>query len=123
MAGKRLYSPSVLIDSVEYKCFARSVALEAGDFINFCEQEWTFTAEIELGYGAAETWNLLNALSDTVVSVVLKPEDSTTTESNPAATFDIRMPAPSFMTDSERGERMTYDLEMLTEAEPVFSTS
>ena len=123
MAGKRLYSPSILIDSVEYKCFARTVSLEAGDYINFCEQEWTFNAELELGYGAAETWNLLDALADTVVSVVLKPEDSTAAATNPSATFSIRMPAPSFMTDSDRGERMTYSLETLTEAEPVFATS
>jgi hypothetical protein len=123
MAGKRLYSPSILIDSVEYKCFSRTVSLEAGDYINFCEQEWTFNASIELGYGAAETWNLLVANADSVVAVVLKPEDTTATVTNPSATFSIRMPAPSFMTDSARGERMTYDLETLTEAEPVFATS
>ena len=123
MAGKRLYSPSILIDSVEYKCFARTVSLEAGDYINMCEQDWTFSAEIELGYGAAETWNLLDANADSVVAVVLKPEDATAAATNPSATFSIRMPAPSFMVDSSRGERMVYDLEALTEAEPVFATS
>jgi hypothetical protein len=122
MAGKRLYAPSILINSVEYKCFARTVSLEAGDYINFCEQEWTFSAELELGYGATETWNLLDALADTVVPVVLKPETASVAATNPTATFSIRMPAPSFMTDSSRGERMTYSLETLTEAEPVFAT-
>jgi hypothetical protein len=120
MAGKRLYAPSILIDEVEYKCKARSVSLEPGDHINFCEQEWTFTAEIELGYGVAESWNLLHALQDTIVDVVLKPEDSGVAATNPAAAFQIRMPSVPFMTGAARGERMTFSLEITTEAAPVF---
>ena len=123
MAGKRLYAPSILIDAVEYKCFARSVSLEPGDYINFCEQEWTFSAELELGYGAAETWNLLNANADTVVNVVLKPEDDTVSATNPSASFSIRMPSVGFMTSSTRGDRQVMTLEERTEAVPVFATA
>ena len=117
--AKRLYSPSILIDSVEYKCKARSVSLEPGDYINFCEQEWTFNAEIELGYGATESWNLLSALADTTVDVVLKPEDVTVAAGNPSATFQIRMPSIPFMPSTGRGDRMVITIEAMTEAEPV----
>lgn len=123
MAAKRLYSPSILIDSVEYKCKARSVSLEPGDYINFCEQEWMFMAEIELGYGATESWNLLSALNDTLVDVVLKPEDAAVSESNPSSTFQFRMPAIPFMPSTSRGDRMVITLEGRTEAPPVDATS
>jgi hypothetical protein len=123
MAGKRIYSPSILIDSVEYKCMSRSVSLEPGDYINFCEQDWTFSAEIELGYGTSESWNLLEANADTIVSVVVKPEDATTAETNPSATFSIRLPSVAFMTSTTRGDRQIMTLEARTEAAPVFATS
>ena len=117
--AKRLYAPSILINSVEYKCKGRSVSLEPGGYINFCEQEWTFAAQIELGYGAAESWNLLSALADTLVDVVLKPEDATVAAGNPSATFQIRMPSIPFMPSTTRGDRMVIDISVLTEAEPV----
>lgn len=123
MSAKRLYAPSILINSVEYQCKARSVSLEPGDWINFCEQEWTFAAEIELGYGSGESWTLLEALENTATTVVLKPENSTTTTTNPAATFSIRVPAVPFMTAAARGERMIIPLEVVTEAAPVFATT
>lgn len=122
MAAKRVYQPSILIDSVEYKCKVRSVSLTPGDFINFCEQEWLFEAEIEIGYGASESWTLLNALRNTIVDVVLKPEDAAAAAGNPSATFQITMPAITFMDTSERGARQTIPLSVVTEAEPVFST-
>jgi len=121
MAGKRVYAPSILIDSVEYKCFANSVTLEPGDYINFCEQEWNFSAAIELGYGASDTWNLLIALADTTIEVVLKPEDAAVAATNPSATFNFRVPSVSFMTGSSRGDRQMFTLEGRTESEPVFA--
>lgn len=123
MAAKRIYAPSILIDSVEYKCFAQSVTLSAGDYINFCEQEWEFAADIEIGYGATDTWNLLDAIADTEVTVVLKPEDAAVAAGNPSATFQFRMPSPDFMTGSSRGDRQVFSLSGMTEAEPVFATS
>lgn len=123
MSAKRLYAPSILIDSVEYKCKARSVTLEPGDHINFCEQEWTFNAEIEIGYGTGESWTLLEALQDTVVDVVLKPEDAAVGVANPTATFEIRVPAIPFMTGASRGDRQTFNLEVMTEAAPVTATT
>lgn len=122
MAAKRVYQPSILIDSVEYKCKVRSVSLTPADFINFCEQEWTFEAEIEVGYGTAETWTLLNALRNEIVNVVLKPEDDTVAAGNPSASFQITMPAIPFMDASERGARQTMALSVVTETEPVFSS-
>lgn len=121
--AKRLYAPSILINSVEYKCMARSVALEPGDWINYCEQEWTFSAEIEIGYGTSETWTLLEALENQTAAVVLKPEDATVAIDNPSASFTIRVPAVPFMTAVARGERMVIPLEVVTEAAPVFATT
>ncbi len=121
MSAKRLYKPSILLNAVEYQCKIRSVSLEPGEHINYCEQEWTFSAEIELGYGAAESWTLLNALRDTIVPVVLKPEDAVVGATNPSATFQIRMPAVPFITSAPKNDRMTFTLESTTEAEPVFA--
>ena len=123
MAAKRLYSPSILINSIEYKCKARSVSLEPSDWINFCEQEWTFSAEIEIGYGSGESWTLLQALANTLTSVTIKAEDSTVTATNPAAAFQIRVPSVPFVTAAARGERMIIPLEVVTEAAPVFTTT
>lgn len=123
MSGKRIYSPSILINSVEYKCRARSVSLTPGAYINFCEPEWTFEAELELGYGSAALWNVLEALEDTIVTVVLKPEDATTAAGNPAATFSIRMPPIPFLTSATRGDRMTFSLTAMAEAVPTFAVS
>lgn len=121
MAAKRIYQPSVLIDSVEYKCKARSVKLTPGDWINYCEQEWTFEADIEIGYGVSESWTDLDALRNTIVSVVLKPEDAVIGAGNPEATFQITMPAIPFMDSSDRGERQVISLSVLTESEPVIA--
>jgi hypothetical protein len=123
MAAKRLYSPSILIDSVEYKAKARSVSLEPGDYINFGEPEWTFGAEIELGYGTDQAYTDLAALENTLVDVVLKPEDTTVGASNPTATFQIRMSPIPFLTSVARGDRMTVSISVVTEAAPVIATS
>lgn len=123
MSAKRLYAPSIDIDGNEFKCLVQSVGLEPGAWINFCEQEWTFTAAIELGYGASDSWNILNAMADTIVTVTLKPEDDAVAVTNPGATFDIRMPSPSFMVATQRGNRMVFNLSVTTEAAPVFATA
>jgi hypothetical protein len=123
MAAPRIYEPSILIDSVEYKTKARSVLLEPGDYINFGEPEWTFGAEIELGYGVAESHTLLQALENTLVDVVLKFADATVGATNPTATFQIRMPAIPFLTGASRGDRQTVSISVVTEAAPVIATS
>lgn len=117
----RIIKPSISIDGVEYKCKSRSVDLVPGDQVNFCEQEWTCTVEVELTYGATGSWATLNALRDTVVTVVLSPSDATAgTADNPSATFDAMIPAIPFMSGATRGERQTFSLELVSEAEPVF---
>ena len=123
MSAKRLYAPSILINSVEYQCKARSVSLEPGDWINMCEQDWTFSAELEIGYGSGESWTLLEALENTLTTVILKPEADTVTATNPSATFSIRVPAVPFMTSVARGERMIIPLDVLTEAALVFAVT
>lgn len=121
MSAKRLYAPSILIDDVEYKCKAKSVSLVPGDYVNFCEPEWTFSAVIELGYAVAGTWNTLSALENTEVEVVLKPEDATTASTNPAATFSIRVPPIPFLTGEDRGTRQSMTFEAVALDVPVFA--
>ena len=123
MGAKRLFSPSILIDAVEYQAKARSVSLEPGAKINFGEYEYTFTAEIELGYGTGESHTTLAALEGTIVDVVLKPEDATVGAGNPSATFQIRVPAVPFITAAAIGDRMTVAMSVVTEAPPVTATS
>ena len=124
MAAKRIYSPSILINSVQYKCKARSVTLEPnGTALNFCEDEFDFSAEIELGYGTGESWTLLSALAKTIVDVVLKPEDADVAAANPSATFQFRVPSVSFMLSATRGDRQIMTLSGPTETEPVYATT
>jgi hypothetical protein len=122
MANKRLYQPSILIDSVEYRAKAGSVKLEPGDYHNFSEEEFTFEADIQLDYAVAGSWNLLYALAGTLVDVVLKPDSASVAVTNPTATFQIRMPSPTFM-DGARGDRQSFALSAMTEEVPVFATS
>jgi hypothetical protein len=122
MANKRLYQPSILMDSVEYRVKADSIKLEPGDYINFSEEEWTLEVTILLDYAAAGSWNLLYALAGTLVDVVLKIDDASVAVTNPTATFQIRMPSPTFM-DGARGDRQSFGLIAMTEEVPVFATS
>jgi hypothetical protein len=123
MAAPRIYEPSILINSVEYKTKARSVSLVPGDYLNFGEPEWTFSCEIELGYGTGESHTDLAALENTLVDIVLKIVDASVAASNPSETFQIRMPPISFMTGGARGERQTIDLSAITEAVPALAYS
>lgn len=123
MAAKRIIKPSISIGGTEFKCSGRSATLEPGDFINYCEQEWTFEVELELSYGATGTWTLLDAMRDTEQEVILSPSDGAVSADNPSATFDAVIPAIPFMSDATRGERMTMTLTLTSEGEPVFATS
>ena len=123
MAGYRINKPSISIDGVEYKCMSRSASLVPGDDLNFCEKEWTASFDIEVSYGTDGSWTKLNALRDTIVEVILSPSDGTISDSNPSATFDAHIPAIPFMSGAEKGGRMTFLLELMSEAEPVFATS
>jgi hypothetical protein len=123
VSGKRIYNPTVTIGGTEFKCMTRTVELTPGDFTTFCEQDWSCTVEIEVSYGAAGSWNVLNGFRDTLQTVVIKPEDAATSVTNPAATFTARIPAVPFVTGAGRGEKMTMSLELMAEAEPVFATT
>lgn len=121
MAGKKIIKPSISIGGQEFKCMSRTVSLEPGDFINFCEQEWTASIDIEISYGPGGSWTILDGFRDTVQTVILSPSDGVISEDNPQATFEAEIPAVPFMTGAERGERMTFTLELTAESEPVFN--
>lgn len=118
----RIIKPSISIGGTEFKCMSRIVSLEPGDTINFCEQEWTLSVDVELAYGAGESHTVLDGFRDTVQTVILSPSDSAVSVSNPSATFDAMIPAIPFMSGAERGERQVFTLELVAEAEPVLAT-
>lgn len=118
---KKIIRPSLTIDGVEFKCMSRTVTLEPGDPINFCEDEWTLTVEVELWYGDGGSWNVLDAMRDELKTFVLSPSDGAVSEENPQATFDAIVPAIPFMSGATRDERQVFTLELVTESEPVFT--
>lgn len=121
MAGYRIIQPKLTIDGDDFKCLSKTAELVPGERINFCENEWTVTLEVELSYAATTgSWNLLNALRDTVVEIVIAPADAVAAATNPTATFDARIPPIPLMMGAEYGSRMTFSLELTSEGEPVF---
>lgn len=119
----RIIKPSIDIGGTEFKCMSRSVELVPGDFRNFCEREWMCTVEVELTYGAAESWTVLDAFRDTTQTVVVSPSDGAVAASNPSATFTANIPAIPFMSGATRGERQTFILELVSDSEPVFAVT
>jgi hypothetical protein len=117
---KKIIRPSLTIGGVEFKCMSRQVTLEPGDAINFCEDEWTLSVEVELWYGEGGSWNELDAMRDTLVEFVLSPSDGAISAENPQATFEAMVPAIPFMSGAQRDQRQTFTLDIVTESEPVF---
>ena len=123
--------------ALDLSCPARSLALTPSDSsIDISTQcspgatapgitTWTFTAELLNSYDAVDEdgtglWNQLEPLAKTLVQVAVKPADAATDSTNPTATFDARIPAIPLMMGAEYGSRMTFDLELTSEGEPVF---
>lgn len=121
MAGRRILKPSISIGGTEFKCHSRSISFEPGEWLNFCEREWTLTIELELNYGTLGSWNQLEAMFDTEQEVILSPSDGAISEDNPQATFDAIVNPIPFMSSAQRGERQVVTVELVAETEPVFS--
>ncbi len=136
--------PSVVIDSIEFKCAARSAMLDADDdevsIATFCNPkgtrpgatDWTAEFTLALTYGDSAqpatdddgTWNQLNAMRKQKKTVVIKPSDGAVTDQNPSATFEAYIPTIPFIdgevaaTDSQE-----FDLVLSPIGDPVFATS
>lgn len=123
MAGKRITKPSLTIGGTEFKCMSRSVELVPGDAINFCEDEWTCSVQIDLSYGAGGSWETLRAMALTDQPIVLSPSDAAVSVDNPSATFEAMVPNIPFMSGGERGRRQTFTLDLVSNGDPVFATS
>lgn len=121
MTAVRIIKPSIVIGGTEFKCMSREVSLEPGDWINFCEQEWSLSVEVELGYGVGESWTVLQAMQDTDQLCVMRPSDGVLSATNPKATFTANIPAIPFLAGATRGERQTFTLDLTTNASPVFA--
>lgn len=123
MPAATIIKPSISIGGTEFKCKSREVSLEPGDLVNFCEYQYTCSIEIELAYGTGESHDVLNGFRDTVQEIILLPSDATIGTSNPSATFSAVIPPIPFMSGAVRGERQTFTLELMSEAEPVLATA
>lgn len=120
MAGTRILKPSISIGGVEFKCKSRSVSFTPGDWLNFCEREWTLEVELDLSYGADGSWNLLEAMFDTTQEIIISPSDGVVSVDNPSATFDAIVNPIAFMDGATRGERQSTTIELVAETDPVF---
>jgi hypothetical protein len=123
MAGKRIIKPSISIGGTEFKCMSRSVTLEPGDIINFCEREWNCSVDIELSYGVGGSHTVLAGFEGTEQEVIISPSDGAVSADNPSATFTAEIPPIPFMAGAERGERQTFTLELTSDDPPVIATS
>ena len=111
------------IGGVDFKCMSRSVSLEPGDPLNYCEDEWEMTVEIDLSYGAGGSHTELQGMELTEQTIVVAPSDGAISADNPSATFQAVIPKIPFMTGAERGDRQRFNLELMSEGEPVFATA
>ena len=123
MAGVRIITPKISIDGTDVKAMSKSVTVAPGDDLNFVENEWTCSIDVELAYGAGLSHTVISALRDTVVEVIIAPVNGTVGAGNPFCTSDACIPAIPFMMGAVRGERQTFTLDLVSEGEPVFTTS
>ena len=123
MAGFRIITPKISINGTDVKGMSRTVDVEPGDRLNFVENEWTCSLEVELAYGTGLSHTVISALRDTVAEVILAPTNAVVAAGNPHCTFSARIPPIPFMMGAENGSRQTFTLELVSEGEPVFTTS
>lgn len=112
----RIRDISLLINSVEYKCRARTCNLDPIEGVTLCtdDLDYELTAELEITYGASGTYNLLSALNGTLTTFVVKPNDATEGAGNPMASFSAYMPAIPIMRGSP-GAIGTFELVVQSE--------
>lgn len=116
----RIYDPVITIDGTEFKCLTRSVELVPGDTTTYCGHDWTASLEVEISYGVDGSFNLLDAMRDQKVVVVLQPAAGVVSLDNPSVTFSATIP-PIPMKLGARGEKSSFPLELESDGEPVTS--
>lgn len=119
----RTNKPFLSIDGTEFQCFGDNLSLTPDGIRNFCEDEWTLSVDVELTYGSGESHTALDAMRDTVKTVVVRPSTEAIGVTNPSATFTARIPAIPFMNGATRGERQRFTLELMAEDTPVYATA
>lgn len=119
----RIIKPSLSIGGTEFKCMSSEASLEPDGERNYCDDEWKLTVAIELTYGPGESWTTLDGMRDTTQTFIVSPSDGTIGDGNPSATFTGRVPAIPFMVGAKKGERMTFNLEVMCDDVPVTSTT
>lgn len=112
----RIRNISLSIGGVEVKCRARSCNLDPIENVTLCtdDLDYELTAELEITYGAAGTYNQLSALNGQLVEFIVSPLDGVAADTNPVATFDAYMPAIPIMRGTP-GEVGTFELTVQSE--------
>lgn len=136
MAEPYVYTkPYLSLDNgtTDHICMANEVSLtvetQRADAETFCYPGleraglavWTFTANFKIGYGAAESWQVLDALAGTQCSVILRPNTAVVGVTNPQAAFTIDMPYVNFL-EASMTSAGNMPVTAVCIGDPVFTT-
>lgn len=124
--------------AVDISCHLRQVTLDndhaTADIETFCNPgaekpkrpKWTATFELLQSFGPqsgnAGLFDTLRPLAGTLVTMHLKPDNSTSTATNPQATWTCYVPYLGFL-DAGIGESSPMTLDFSVLGQPVFTTT
>ena len=125
--------------ALDLSCHLRKVTLDndhaTADIETFCNPgaekprppKWTLSIEALQSFGPdassnAGLWDTLRPLAGKKVTARYKPDNSTSTATNPQATFDTYVPYITFV-DGGIGESTTPGIDFSVLGQPVFTTT
>lgn len=126
--------PSILIGSVELDVAANKVTVEtvyaSADRTTYVKPNairrtligCKVKVPVLLSYHATTgSYQALAALAGTVVTVVIKPLNSSPAAGNPSCTFSAEVPSILPLSELKIGEHMKLDLDLVSDAAPVIA--
>jgi hypothetical protein len=127
--------PAITINSTDSICHFTQIAVladhEKVDVSTYCNPrgtapgavKWTMRLRGRMTYGTDSAWTFFNALTGTAANFVVKPATGTTTNDNPAASFQAYIPQINFIGEHEVGQSAPFELECDVIGAPVVATS
>lgn len=127
--------PSITINSTDSICHFTSIAVTAettkADVETYCnpggqapgKTAWKATLRGRMTYGTDSAWAFFSALMNQAATFVVKPAQGTTTNDNPASTFQAYIPPLPFIPEHEIGQSGEFTLECDIVGDPVVATS
>ena len=126
--------PSVLLGSLELDVTANTVTVHAvyaeADATSYVKPNakrktligCNVTIPVLLSFHATTgSFQALLALAGTIVTVVIKPTNTSASATNPSATFSAQIPTILPFAEMKIGETMRYNLELTSDAAPVIA--